>query len=420
MKPIDKTPCCAAAPVWPKVFRFAAVAVYALVSACHNETPMVSLGVDESYTVYRMQALRLESEFEGDVFSWVEVAPDGSRRVISTSRECVFVAASEGVYGMSLTITDDDGTLFSHDFTVTVVREEIEYSPWLSAVYEYRPAPGQFINMMPEWSKGDTEADMCAKVLESVGGTADEMVSLGAYGGYLTFGFDHTVVNVAGEPDFMIRGNAFYEIGFEDSKVGSCEPGIVMVSLDVNGNGVPDDPWYELAGSEYSSPFTLHNYRITYRRPDASKPAVPKGDYILDAEYIPWTDSEGNSGYVEKNYEHTQNYYPAWVDADELSFSGSLLAPNAVDIYGNGTYFQLSSYPWGYVDNHPDRYGELNSFDIGWAVDAFGVPVFLPGVDFIRVYTGINQSCNWIGETSTEITGARDLHLLPLDNTEVQ
>ncbi len=178
--------------------------------------------------------------------------------------------------------------------------------------------------------------------------------------------------------------------------------------------------WYELAGSEYSSPFTLHDYHITYRRPDASKPSVPKGDYILDAEYIPWTDSEGNSGYVEKNYEHTQSYYPAWVEADELTFAGSLLAPNAVDIYGNGTYFQLSSYPWGYVDNHPDRYGELNSFDIGWAVDAFGVPVYLPGVDFIRVYTGINQTCNWIGETSTEIAGARDLHLLPLDEPEVQ
>ncbi len=95
-----------------------------------------------------------------------------------------------------------------------------------------------------------------------------------------------------------------------------------MVSLDVNGNGLPDDEWYELAGSEYLSPATLHDYRITYSRPVEGKPAVPQGQYILDAEYIPWTDSEGESGYVAMNFQHTQDYYPKWVAADELTFAG--------------------------------------------------------------------------------------------------
>ena len=31
-------------------------------------------------------------------------------------------------------------------------------------------------------------------------------------------------------------------------------------------------------------------------------------------------------------------------------------------------------------------------------------------VDFIKVYTGVCQSCGRIGETSTEVAGARDLH----------
>ena len=38
-------------------------------------------------------------------------------------------------------------------------------------------------------------------------------------------------------------------------------------------------------------------------------------------------------------------------------------------------------------------------------------PVHLPGVDFIRVYTALNQYCGWIGETSTEIFMARDMHI---------
>ena len=53
----------------------------------------------------------------------------------------------------------------------------------------------------------------------------------------------------------------------------------------------------------------------------------------------------------------------------------------------------------------------LNSFDIGWAVDRQGNRVSLPGADFIRVYTGVNQYCGWVGETSTEISRAQDLHI---------
>ena len=112
-----------------------------------------------------------------------------------------------------------------------------------------------------------------------------------------------------------------------------------------------------------------------------------------------------------KNTEHTQSYWPGWIDEPVLSFRGTLLAPNAVDLSGTGLYFRLFAYPWGYVDNHPNSRADLCSFDIDWAVDAYGMPVYLPGIDFIKVYTALNQYCNWIGETSTEICGATDLHL---------
>jgi hypothetical protein len=94
-----------------------------------------------------------------------------------------------------------------------------------------------------------------------------------------------------------------------------------------------------------------------------------------------------------------------------MTFSGSLLAPNGVDVSGMGTYYVLYSYAWGYVDNHPNEFEDLNSFDISNAVDAAGNPVSLPGADFIRVYTGVNQYCGWLGETSTELSRAQDLHI---------
>ena len=96
-------------------------------------------------------------------------------------------------------------------------------------------------------------------------------ISLGLYGGYVVFGFDHPVVNVEGEYDMQIFGNGF-QAHNTSTAGGSSEPGIVMVSRDVNGNGIPDDPWYELAGSEYNNPKTQKHFTITsYYKPDDSQ-----------------------------------------------------------------------------------------------------------------------------------------------------
>lgn len=382
-----------------------------VLASCERGTPMVNLGVDDVYYIARMQKLRLESALTGKDYRWTLHRVGIPDSVLSSDRSMIFLARDEGSYRISFDIIDDS-TPYHHDFVVNVLHEEVEYSAYIARVYEYCPAPGQFINTMPLYEDGDTYSDMLRKCEESVSGKNDVLVSLGGYGGYMTFGFDHTVINVAGKRDFMILGNTFYELTNPEKKGGSAEPGIVMVSYDVNGNGLPDDAWYELAGSEYYKPGTLHGYSITYSRPDEAKTPVPdKMGFLSDTEYIKWTDSEGMDGYVARNIYHAQPYYPMWVDADELSFTGSLLPDNGVDQSGIGTYFVLYSFDWGYVDNHPNEYEELNSFDISWAVDAFGNSVCLPGADFIRVYTGVNQYCGWIGETSTEICRAQDLHI---------
>ena len=59
-----------------------------------------------------------------------------------------------------------------------------------------------------------------------------------------------------------------------------------------------------------------------------------------------------------------------------------------------------------------DQSSEWQSWgDCEWAVDADGNPVHLPCIDFVRVYTGVSQSCGWLGETSTELSRAEDLHI---------
>lgn len=230
---------------------------------------------------------------------------------------------------------------------------------------------------------------MARKCTEAIGGDRGGLVSLGGYGGYITFHFDHPVVNVSGEADFLIRGNAFE---------GNSEPGIVMVSEDVNGNGLPDDPWYELSGSADvdSVGKVVYGYEITYT-----------ANALSD---IPWTDNQGHNGVLARNQFHAQEYFPQWLSSP-LTFKGTLLPPNGVN---QGTeeapYWVLSSLRYGYADNHPNNDANGCSFNIDWAVDANRRPVKLSRIHFVRVYCAQNQLCGWLGETSTEISGAEDLH----------
>lgn len=317
--------------------------------------------------------------------------------------------------------------------------------PWLTHVYEYRPAPGQFVNVMPAARVGEPVDSVLARCVVSICGRVDtvtqtfhgetitridtvwaeSMVTLGGFGGYVVVGFDHPVVNSHGY-DFEIWGNAFYSERMESG--GSCEPGIVMVGVDADGNGVPSegDKWYELAGSEYDHPTTQHGYSITYYRPDEGKQRTPSlvNPFLNDTTYIRWTSNDVNpdstSGYMSRNVYHQQPYWPLWLQGEQsMTFTGTKLRCNAVDIGGNdgNAYFVQYCFPWGYVDNLPNNPSRIPEegvnnpgFKIDWAVDEQGRHVNLTHIDFIKVYNAVNQYCGWIGETSTEVAGGIDYH----------
>lgn len=249
---------------------------------------------------------------------------------------------------------------------------------YLAHVYEYMPAMGQFVNILPKYVEGDDAETMCRKCEEAIANNNGGMITIGGWGGYITFGFDHAVRNVLGERDFQILGNAFYLS--DNTQYGSSEPGIVYVSRDVNRNGLPDDPWYELRGSEYDNPTTDHHYQKTYT----------------------------HAGDTLQNAFHKQPYYPQWLAEDAITFEGVRLANTTEKI--NNMYVQRV-LEYGYADNKPNTDTLGTSFDISWAVDADGNPVVLPSVDFIRVVTAIDYWNTLTGEISTEIAGAIDLHI---------
>lgn len=268
-------------------------------------------------------------------------------------------------------------------------------------VLAFTPAPSQYMNTSyTAYQPGFTEQQVLQYATELIKDRYSCLFSLGGFGGSITVGFDHTVPNVVGEYDFKIYGNAYYDMygTLLDQLGGSSEPGIVLVSKDANNNRLADDEWYELAGSEYNSPSTIKEYEITYYRP-----------YPIDEE-VKWTDNQGKEGSVHRNTFHTQSYYPAWM-GNQITFRGSRLADNAVNEPRPDMpeHWVGYCYDWGYADNHPND-KEQAKFKIDWAVDKEGNPVKLDGIDFVKIYTAVNQNCGWIGEASTEIQAIEDLH----------
>ena len=324
-------------------------------------------------------------------------------------------------------------TLLTAFVLALVVTINAQNKPYITKIYDFVPAPGQFINNTPYVEEPVSKDSILTLVAECICGyeksngkvvVADAMISLGSFGGYVVFGFDHPVVNVKGEYDMQIFGNAI-QSSQHPILGGSSESGIVMVSRDVNGNGVPDDPWYELAGSEHSHPKTQKNFTITYYKPDDSQ-FGPLAMNEYHDQYIRWTSNSVDSiqeGYLRKNYWHTQSYWPSWIEGETMTFVGTKLRGNAQNFSATADDWHQYFFDWGYVDNRPDEwYGyknnpsniaaeELNKgFKIDWAVDDEGNPVDLKQIDFVKVYNAMLQDCGWLGETSTEVAGAVDLH----------
>lgn len=335
--------------------------------------------------------------------------------------QLVFVAEAAGEYEITATATTEkEGNQITlmRSFTVTVYEAGIYYrerneasKPDWNKVYEYTPAPGQFINELktggfdgtqttPEAAIAYAEARMSET--NNKGEPYPNYVSLGGFGGYIIVGFDHSIDN-SGDYDLGVLGNSFS---------GSSEPGIVWVMQDENGNGLPDDTWYELAGSETGKEETIQNYAVTYYRP--SGPYMP----------VQWIDNLGNSGEIDflLAYHRQEYYYPLWIEEDCYTLTGTCLKARNYDASGKGTYWVNAEYDWGYVDNFSpiDRLTDssnanadanANHFKISNAIDFECQPVDLKFIDFVKVQVGVNAKSGWLGEVSTEVFGFYDYNM---------
>lgn len=355
-----------------------------------------------SFNVSRGRTIRIAPAWvengEGASYRWTQ---DGNPA--GEGAAYIFPAKTEGTSVVELTATLDT-IVRTQQFRVKVCPPEGTYRRPATAaslaetnrIHAYRPAPGCMVNgyklLGRSFPEGCTHSEACDTVLAHM--QRRWMTSLGGWGGYLIAGFDHSIANSGGY-DLCIKGNPFsYQ----------SEPGIIWVSQDENGDGQPNDTWYELAGSEYGTANHETDYAVTYYRPGQA------------ASAIAWRDSKGRTDFIPylSYWNPEPSYWQDWMEGDTYTFYGSRLASRHT--YENGVG-NLPAYAWGYADNEGSDYtdtpiGKAGLYKICNARNWRGEAANLAFIDFVKVQTAQTGSTPNLGEISTEVYYIGDYQLM--------
>lgn len=274
-------------------------------------------------------------------------------------------------------------------------------------ILEYMPAPGHQVNgysVVGDFIRdGATMQEACDSVMRHF--ERQWMVSLGAQGGYVVAAFDQPIENghfgqgpshICNDYDLVVRGNPYsYQ----------SEPGIVWVMEDTNGDGQPNDTWYELAGSEYGTDNHTTGYAITYRRPTGSR------------QDILWTDNQGGSDIVPymSSWNEHPSYWQDWVGTTTMQDAGGTFEGRTYegsrlkDTHSYNAQAGMSMMPpfaWGYADNGgSDCKQSRIHLRLDNAVRADGTAANLSRIHFVKIQTAQTGYTPNLGEISTEVYG---------------
>ncbi|TVQ79731.1 MAG: hypothetical protein EA380_04070 [Phycisphaeraceae bacterium] len=293
-------------------------------------------------------------------------------------------------------------------------------------LFEYAPAPGQFINGDSN-TPGEVYNDPAAALGPPIGAGATspsnaKVVSLGGFGGSITLGFSETVWADPCNPwgvDAIVFGNAFW-LGTAGTHRWA-EPGVIEISRDVNGNGIPDDPWYVVRGSHLAVgpgkvPMDFWEEQDWDDDPNTATPPAQVWWYPDPLVYPGFPSSYTTAGYrLPSVFEVAVLVTPAPGEF-EAYWGYADMSPTLRlgDLTGNGVVDDPSMTPEEFYTraSNPFRVGITagsgggDGFGISWAVDPeTGERAPIDGFDFIRIRTGTNFVSGSLGEHSTEVGG---------------
>jgi len=326
--------------------------------------------------------------------------------VVGNTKDLRFTAIYAGSYEFTLNVTVENkkGTKST---IVNVKNEVTNYSPYITRIFDFDPAPGMFANDIHK--DGNTKEDVVKTALGRINETnVGYLLDLGGFGGSIVVGFDHTVVNVPGTSDFRVYGGDVTNP--TGTKANPPAPGLIFVAYDKNKNGKPDaDEWYEIIGSQHAKSTTVKDFKITYKKKAVGEPLVTSSALWTDYEHVYCENSKGEKYYLPRP-RGKKEFYPLWASQTSVSYEGLKLDVDFKTARAGQTTLWYSTPPeWGYVNAiNPD-------IDIDWAVDKNGNKANLPGIDFIKVVNCVSEPmglCQQQSSMATVFAGAGDLHIV--------
>jgi hypothetical protein len=299
----------------------------------------------------------------GVTYSWT-VSGDDTTRTYTTSNDGEFLSITPktaGTYTIGVSVSGRS-YVSGGPITETAQAEVVCYTGTVSA------GGRTFTSPLKHFGPGQ----MCE------GGTGLGW-SLGSAGGY-------EVWAVEPQASYSIYGNAF---GVWN------EPGVVWMQEDRNGNGLPDETWYELPGGEDVNPTQKNQitrrYALTYFNVAEESVINEYGQLIRE---VHWADSKGRAGMIPGGFPNRWG-----VTGDKVTYTCTLLRDDGNIFYSDYTLAGLA----GYVDTVGDSTFPRNQFPVSRAVRADGTPANLSSVKFLKVQTGLFQYGGSFGDVSTEI-----------------
>ena len=264
----------------------------------------------------------------------------------------------------------------------TITEDPNKTAAYISEVFEYVFAPGQHAKL----AKTTDAANFLGEPANDKG-----WLYLGGFGGYVIAGFNHNVTNGDGV-DFEV-----YALSG-----ASPEPAVVYVMSDINGDGKPNETWYELKGNQFEN--SKRNYWVRYYKASS------------DSANVRWKDSQNKQGELKAYLRASAYWWWASTATDSITFTGTRL-PDAYDNLSTADtpYWSIPTdrFTWGYAENRDgtdfDSSIGANKLDISNAVDEQGNAVNLASIRFIKVQSAVFQQAGWLNEVSSEIRGAKDL-----------
>lgn len=389
-----------------------------LLIGCNNNDDendaSIEVTLQENYEVATFTALDItaSSSSTAPSYEWLMTKNPVNQKtdsIVGNTKNLQFIALYPGAYEFTINVTEGNKK-GSKKTVINVINETKNYSPYITSIFDFNPAPGMMANDF--YKVGNTKEDVMKIALGRINETSvGYPIDLGGFGGSIVVGFDHTVVNIAGEEDFRIYGGDVSDPTV--AKENPPAPGLIYVAYDKNKNGKPDeDEWFEIIGSQHTKENTVKNFKITYYKPAVGKPLVAAGPFWADIEHLYCENNQDEKYYMEKpaSASPKKDFFPSWLTENTVSYSGIKLNVGFARRNPAQTTLWLSTPPeWGYANAiNPD-------IDIDWAVDKNGNKANLPGIDFIKVVNCVSEPmgrCIQQSSMATQFAGAADLHII--------